>query len=100
MPGVPVPVVAGPPRTPAAPARATTPAAPATTLRTDDVIPHAPAVDAGCVAPVRPGSDNAFCRATFRRISLRRTYRRAASRRTIRWAFHRTMLRQVTFRRS
>ena len=92
-------MLAGPSRTPAAPARATTPAAPATTLRTDDVIPHAPAVDAGCVAPVRPGSESRSCRATFRRISLRRTYRRAASRRTIRWAFHRTMLRRVTFRR-
>ena len=86
-----MPTVAGPSRTPAAPARATTPAAPATTLRTD-VIPHAPAVDAGCVAPVRPGIG-----APFRRLPLRRTYRRAASRRNYRCAFHRVMFREVRF---
>jgi len=89
-PGIPLPVAAGPPKTPAAPARATTPAAPATTLRTDDVRPHAPAGDAGCVAPVRPGIG-----VPFRRLPLRRTYRRAASRRNYRCAFHRVMFREV-----
>jgi hypothetical protein len=47
----------GLPQTPAAPAaRATAPSAPATLLPTNDVIPHAPAGDAWCVAPVRPGT--------------------------------------------
>ena len=95
MPPGTLPAVAGLPKTPAAPARATTPAAPATTLRTDDVRPHAPAAGAGCVAPVRPGIP--IARTDFRRISLRRTCRRAASRRNFRCAFHRLTLRRVTF---
>jgi len=91
-PGIPLPVAAGPPKTPAAPARAITPAAPATTPHTNDVRPQAPAGDAGCAAPVRPGIG-----APFRRLPLRRTYRRAASRRNYRCAFHRLMNRQVRF---
>ena len=89
-PGIPQPVAAGPSITPAAPARATTPAAPATTRHTDDIRPHAPAGDAGCAAPVRPGIG-----VPFRRLPLRRTYRRAAFRRNYRCAFHREMYRRV-----
>lgn len=91
-PGIPLPVAAGPPKTPAAPARATTPAARTTTPRTDDVRPQAPAGDAGCEAPVRPGIG-----APFQRLPLRRTYRRAAYRRNYRCAFHRLTNRRVKF---
>ena len=91
-PGIPLPVAAGPPKTPAAPARATTPETPAKTPRTNDARPHAPVGGAGCVAPVRPGIG-----VPFRRLPLRRTYRRAASRRNYRCAFHRAMYRRVQF---